>query len=190
MPTCSMLGCGMWRTTCLLAVLGTAAVNSAAQNGYVYSPPIDPFYMQVPPVFPQSNADCQAYQSSYSSRVSQLSAEHQACLTALASESRPVSPTDMAVCSVAACQYIHDQWQAALHAQDQISTMVSDCTNVVSENAARLAAAQAQSTSNAAAPPIIVAVSGRPVACQHRFWCSSQRGRVAGRPESLATRSR
>jgi hypothetical protein len=59
----------------------------------------------------------------------------------------------MAVCSVAACQYIHDQWQAALHAQDQISTMVSDCTNVVSENAARLAAAQAQSTSNAAAPP-------------------------------------
>ncbi len=120
-----------------------SAATSTAQGIYNpysgYQPPTDMFFMPSAPSFPQSMEECRATQSNFDVQASKLETEHQACLDALKSQTRPVDPNQIAVCSVAACQMIHDAWQNADHARKAVASMVSDCEDQVNAMLARKA---------------------------------------------------
>ena len=156
MRLCSLSGAYPHRLCGLLLLLGATVRPCAAQGAYnpytpqlqpAYQPPIDVYIPPMAPLSPRINSECLALQSSFDAQDGKLSAEHQACLDALRSQTRQVDPNNLAICSVAACQGIHNQWQAAEHAKSSVAGMVSDCYNAVSAAAAQSAAQQQASTS-------------------------------------------
>jgi hypothetical protein len=124
------------RHACLSMCFIVLATSSSAQPAFnpysPYIPPTDRFWLPLPPMSPTSASECQGYQADFDKQEATLAAEHSACLEALKSETRHVDPNNMAVCSVASCQSIHDAWQNAVNAQKAVIATVSDCQNTVS----------------------------------------------------------